>query len=119
MGWDNFTGDGANCNEKPDIEKKHLGSKEYEVEVDVVFTVKYKVIAKDDDDLREKKMYLGGVPLEIDFDTGGECYDISVKNWGQENEKVNQTGDVVVKKIIDDDEPESEDNVEYDLERNF
>ena len=119
MGWDNVTGDGANYNEKPDIEKKHLGSKEYEVEVDVVFTVKYKVIAKDDDDLREKKMYLGGVPLEIDFDNGGECYDISFKNWGQENEKVNETGDVVVQKKIDDDQPESEDNVEYDLERNF
>ena len=119
MGWDNFTGQ-VNANTKPDtIEKKHLGYKEYEIETDVVFTVKYKVIAKDDDDLREKKMYLGGVPLEIDFDTGGECYDISVKNWGQENEKVNQTGDVVIKKKIDDDEPESEDNVEYDLERNF
>ena len=33
MGWDNVTGDGANYNEKPDIEKKHLGSKEYEVEL--------------------------------------------------------------------------------------
>ena len=119
MGWDNFTGDGANCNEKPDIEKKHLGSKEYEVEVDVVFTVKYKVIAKDDDDLREKKMNLGGVPLEIDTDRGGECYDMRIKNWGTENEKTTETGDVVIQKKIDDDEPESEDNVEYELERNF
>ena len=120
MGWDDWNGDGVNADAKPpDVEKKHLGYKEYEVEVDVVFTVKYKVIAKDDDDLREKKMNLGGVPLEIDTDRGGECYDMRIKNWGTENEKTTETGDVVIQKKIDDDEPESEDNVEYELERNF
>ena len=41
-----------------------------------------------------------------------------IKNWGTENEKTTETGDVVIQKKIDDDEPESEDNVEYDLKRN-
>jgi len=118
MGWDNFTGQ-VNANTKPDtIEKKHLGYKEYEVEVDVVFTVKYKVLAKDKMDLIDKKMNLQGVPLEIDTDSSDECYDISVKNWGTQDEKETETGDVVVQKKIDEDEPESEDNVEYDLKRN-
>ena len=44
--------------------------------------------------------------------------DVSVKNWGTQNEKETETGDVVVQKKIDEDEPESEDNVEYDLKRN-
>jgi len=118
MGWDNFTGDGVNCNTKPnDIQEKHLGHKEYEVEVDVVFTVKYKVIAKDKMDLIEKKMNLVGVPLEIDTDSAGDCYDISIKNWGTQDEKEKETGDVVIKKKIDEDLPEDKDNIEYELER--
>ena len=119
MGWDDWKGNGINADAKPPIvEKKHLGYKEYEVEVDVVFTVKYKVLAKDSTDLIDKKMNLTGVPLEIDTDSAGECYDMAIKNWGTENEKTTETGDVVVQKKIDDDEPESDDNVEYDLKSN-
>ena len=119
MGWDDWKGNGINADAKPpSVEKKHLGYKEYEVEVDVIFTVKYKVLAKDKMDLIDKKMNLQGVPLEIDTDSSNECYDVSVKNWGTQDEKETETGDVVVQKKIDEDEPESEDNVEYDLKRN-
>ena len=48
MGWDNLNN--INLNSKPTIDSSKDGFQEYEVEQDIVFTVKYKVLAKDNSD---------------------------------------------------------------------
>ena len=98
MGWDDWTSKFKfEC--KPDTDEKDVGLKEFEVEEDVIFTVKYKVLAKDKSDLIDKKVYLGGASLEIDKDGDdvGKTYDYYVKNWGTENTKETETGRAVVK----------------------
>ena len=88
MGWDDWTSKFKfEC--KPDTDEKDVGLKEFEVEEDIVFTVKYKVLAKDKSDLIDKKVYLGSASLEIDKDGDdvGKTYDYYVKNWGTENTK--------------------------------
>ena len=97
MGWDDWTNKFKfEC--KPDTDEKDVGLKEFEVEEDVIFTVKYKVLAKDKSDLIDKKVYLGGASLEIDKDGDvGKTYDYYVKNWGTENTKETETGRAVVK----------------------
>ena len=98
MGWDDWTSK-FNFEEKPDTDEKDVGLKEFEVEEDIIFTVKYKVLAKDEMDLIDKKVYLGGASLEIDKDDEdcGKTYAYHVKNWGTENTKETETGRVVVK----------------------
>ena len=98
MGWDDWTNKFKfEC--KPDTDEKDVGLKEFEVEEDIIFTVKYKVLAKDKSDLIDKKVYLGGASLEIDKDDKdvGKTYDYYVKNWGTENTKETETGRAVVK----------------------
>ena len=98
MGWDDWTSK-FNFEEKPDTDEKDVGLKEFEIQEDVIFTVKYKVLAKDKMDLIDKKVYLGGATLEIDKDDKdvGKTYDYYVKNWGTEHTKENETGKEVVK----------------------
>ena len=103
MGWDDWTSKFKfEC--QPDTDEKDVGLKEFEVEEDVIFTVKYKVLAKDKMDLIDKKIYLGGASLEINKDDGGKTYDYYVKNWGTENTKETETGRSVVKEYGKDKE---------------
>ena len=98
MGWDDWTSKFKfEC--QPDTDEKDVGLKEFEVEEDVIFTVKYKVLAKDKSDLIDKKVYLGGASLEIDKNDEdiGKTYDYYVKNWGTENTKETETGRAVIK----------------------
>ena len=96
MGWDYFNI--SNYNDKPTcLENKQVGLKEFEVTEDIVFTAKYKVLAKDKMDLIDKKIYLGGVNIEIKDDNEDNIYELSVKNWGTENNKEHETGKEVVK----------------------
>ena len=46
MGWDDWTSK-FKFEYQPDTDEKDVGLKEFEVEEDVIFTVKYKVLAKD------------------------------------------------------------------------
>ena len=118
MGWDDWTSK-FNFEEKPDTDEKDVGLKEFEVEEDVVFTVKYKVLAKDKSDLIDKKVYLGGATLEIDKDSKdvGKTYDYYVKNWGTEKTKETETGRSVVKEYGKDDEgKEDKEDFEIKLE---
>ena len=96
MGWDDWTSK-FKFEEKPDTDEKDVGLKEFEVEEDIVFTVKYKVLAKDKSDLIDKKVCLGSASLDIDKDDGGKTYDYYVKNWGTENTKETETGRAVIK----------------------
>ena len=82
MGWDYWTKD-FTFEDKPDLDEKDIGLKEFEIEEDVHFTVKYKVLAKDKSDLIDKKVYLGGASLEIDKDGDdvGKTYDYYFNNW--------------------------------------
>jgi len=112
MGWDDWTNKFKfEC--KPDTDEKDVGLKEFEVEEDIIFTVKYKVLAKDKSDLIGKKVYLGGASLEIDKDDDdvGKTYDYYVKNWGTENTKETETGRAVVKEYgtTDDGKEDKED----------
>ena len=96
MGWDSF--EISNYNETPTcLDDKQVGLQEFEVEEDIIFTAKYKVLAKDKSDLIDKKIYLGGVNIKIKDDNEDNIYDLSVKNWGTENLKENETGKKVVK----------------------
>ena len=115
MGWDDWTSK-FNFEEKPDTDEKDVGLKEFEVEEDVVFTVKYKVLAKDKSDLIDKKVYLGGASLEIDKDGDdvGKTYAYHVKNWGTENTKETETGRVVIKECGKDDEGK-EDKEDFEI----
>jgi hypothetical protein len=118
MGWDDWTSS-FNFEEKPDAGEKDVGLKEFEVEEDIVFTVKYKVLAKNKSDLIAKKVYLGGASLEIDKDGDdvGKTYDYHVKNWGTENTKETETGRSVVKEYGKDDEgKEDKEDFEIKLE---
>jgi hypothetical protein len=115
MGWDDWTSS-FNFEEKPDTDEKDVGLKEFEVEEDVIFTVKYKVLAKDKSDLIDKKVYLGGASLEIDKDSKdvGKTYDYHVKNWGTENTKETETGRSVVKEYGTD-ENGKEDKEDFEI----
>ena len=115
MGWDDWTNKFKfEC--KPDTDEKDVGLKEFEVEEDIIFTVKYKVLAKDKSDLIDKKVYLGGASLEIDKDDGGKTYDYYVKNWGTENTKETETGRAVIKEYgTDDDGKEDKEDFEIKL----
>ena len=118
MGWDDWTSK-FNFEEKPDTDEKDVGLKEFEVEEDIHFTVKYKVLAKDKSDLIDKKVYLGGASLEIDKDGDdvGKTYDYYVKNWGTEKTKETETGRSVVKEYGKDDEgKEDKEDFEIKLE---
>ena len=96
MGWDSF--EISNYNVTPTcLDDKQVGLQEFEVEEDIIFTAKYKVLAKDKSDLIDKKIYLGGVNIKIKDDNEDNIYDLSVKNWGTENLKENETGKKVVK----------------------
>ena len=96
MGWDSF--EISNYNKTPTcLDDKQVGLQEFEVEEDIIFTAKYKVLAKDKSDLIDKKIYLGGVNIKIKDDNEDNIYDLSVKNWGTENLKENETGKKVVK----------------------
>ena len=117
MGWDDWTRN-FSFEEKPDTEEKDVGLKEFEVQEDVVFTIKYKVLAKDKSDLIDKKVYLGGATLEIDKDNNdvGKTYDYHVKNWGTENTKETETGRIVIKEYgKDDDGKEDKEDFEIKL----
>ena len=115
MGWDDWTSK-FNFECKPDTDEKDVGLKEFEVEEDVIFTVKYKVLAKDKSDLIDKKVYLGGASLEIDKDDGGKTYDYYVKNWGTENTKETETGRAVIKEYgTDHDGKEDKEDFEIKL----
>ena len=97
MGWDDWTSN-FSFEEKPDTDEKDVGLKEFEVQEDVIFTVKYKVLAKDKSDLIDKKVYLGGASLEIEKDGDcGKTYNYHVKNWGTENTKETETGREIIK----------------------
>ena len=48
-------------------------------------------------DLIDKKIYLSGVNIKIKDDNEDNIYDLSVKNWGTENIKENETGKEVIK----------------------
>jgi hypothetical protein len=64
MGWDDWTSKFKfEC--KPDTDEKDVGLKEFEVEEDIIFTVKYKVLAKDKSDLIDKKVKLTTITLKI------------------------------------------------------
>ena len=97
MGWDNLNN--INLNSKPTIDSSKDGFQEYEVEQDIVFTVKYKVLAKDNSDLIDNKIYLDCANLQIDDEKIDQIYDLRVKNWGTENVRENTTGKKVVKSI--------------------
>ena len=119
MGWDDWTSN-FNFEEKPDTDEKDVGLKEFEVEEDVVFTVKYKILAKDKSDLIDKKVYLGGATLEIDKKDAGKTYDYYVKNWGAEKTKETETGRVVIKECGKDDEgKEDKEDFEIKLSDDF
>jgi len=121
MGWDNWTSK-FTFEQKPDTDEKDVGLKEFEVEEDIIFTVKYKVLAKDKSDLIDKKVYLGGASLEIDKDDDdvGKTYDYYVKNWGTEKTKETETGRVVIKEYGKDDEgKEDKEDFEIKLDHNF
>ena len=121
MGWDDWTSK-FNFEEKPDVDEKDVGLKEFEVEEDIIFTVKYKVLAKDKSDLIDKKVYLGGASLEIDKDDKdvGKTYDYYVKNWGTEKTKETETGRVVIKEYGKDDEgKEDKEDFEIKLSDDF
>ena len=115
MGWDDWTSKFKfEC--LPDTGEKDVGLKEFEVEEDIHFTVKYKVLAKDKSDLIDKKVYLGGASLEIDKDGDdvGKTYDYYVKNWGTENTKETETGRAVIKEYGKDDEGK-EDKADFEI----
>jgi len=117
MGWDDWTSK-FKFEEKPDTDEKDVGLKEFEVEEDIIFTVKYKVLAKDKSDLIGKKVYLGGASLEIDKDDDdvGKTYDYYVKNWGTEKTKETETGRAVVKEYgTDNDGKEDKEDFEIKL----
>ena len=121
MGWDNWTSK-FTFEQKPDTDEKDVGLKEFEVEEDIIFTVKYKVLAKDKSDLIDKKVYLGGASLEIDKDDDdvGKTYDYYVKNWGTEKTKETETGRVVIKEYGKDDEgKEDKEDFEIKLDHSF
>ena len=118
MGWDDWTSK-FNFEEKPDTDEKDVGLKEFEVQEDVIFTVKYKVLAKDKSDLIDKKVYLGGAELKIDKDGDdvGKTYDYAVKNWGTENTKERETGRKVIKEYgTDENGKEDKEDFEIKLE---
>ena len=115
MGWDDWTSKFKfEC--QPDTDEKDVGLKEFEVEEDIIFTVKYKVLAKDKSDLIDKKVCLGSASLEIDKDGDdvGKTYDYYVKNWGTENTKETETGRSVVKEYGKDDEGK-EDKEDFEI----
>ena len=114
MGWDNLKVE--DYIDEPTIDENDVGKQEYEVEVDVHFTVKYKVLAKDKTDLIDKTIYVGGADLTFKDDKLDNIYDLKVKNWGTDNEKESVTYRAVIAKKIDKDEPDSKDNTEYELE---
>ena len=114
MGWDNISN--KNLNDEPDIDSSKDGFHEYEVEQDVVFTVKYKVLAKDSTDLIDKKINLEGANLEIDDDSLDNSYNLRVKNWGTENTKEHATGKQVVKYKSNEDQDDEDADWEYELE---
>ncbi len=114
MGWDNVKID--DYRDEPTIDENDVGKQEYEVEVDVHFTVKYKVLAKDKTDLIDKTIYVGGADLTFKDDKLDNIYDLKVKNWGTDNEKESVTYRTVIAKKIDEDEADSKDNTEYELE---
>jgi len=122
MGWDSWTSD-FKFEEKPSLDEKDIGLKEFEVEEDVIFTVKYKVLAKDKMDLIDKKIYLGGAELKIDKDSDdvGKTYDFAVKNWGTENTKETDKGREVIKKHNEsrDSEDFHEEDYEIEFDDNF
>ena len=121
MGWDDWTSK-FNFEEKPDTDEKDVGLKEFEVEEDIHFTVKYKVLAKDKSDLIEKKVYLGGASLEIDKDGDdvGKTYAYHVKNCGTEKTKETEPGRVVIKECGKDDEgKEDKEDFEIKLDDDF
>ena len=119
MGWDYWTSD-FTFEDKPDVDEKDVGLKEFEVEEDVIFTVKYKVLAKDTMDLIDKKVYLGGAELKIDKDGDdvGKTYDYAVKNWGTENTKETETGREVVKEYGTTDDGK-EDKEDFEIKLNY
>ena len=112
MGWDYWTKD-FTFEDKPDLDEKDIGLKEFEIEEDVHFTVKYKVLAKDKMDLIDKKVYHGGAELKIDKDGNDvrKTYDYAVKNWGTDNTKETETLNKVVKEYgtTDDGKVDKED----------
>lgn len=114
MGWDYMTN--KNLNDQPSIDSSKDGFQEYEVEQDIVFTVKYKVLAKDTTDLIDKKLNLESAHIEIDDDNLDNSYDMRVKNWGTENTKENATGKQVVKYKFDEDQDDDDADWEYELE---
>lgn len=114
MGWDNLKVE--DYIDEPTIDENDVGKQEYEVEVDVHFTVKYKVLAKDKTELIDKTIYVGGADLSIKDDNLENIYDLRVKNWGTDNHKENVSHKTVIAKKIDEDEPSSKDNTEYELE---
>lgn len=95
MGWDNLNN--TNLNSNPTIDSSKDGFQEYEIEQDIVFTVKYKVLAKDDFDLFVKKLHLDCANLQLDDEKIDHVYDLRVKNWGTENVRDETTGKKVVK----------------------
>jgi hypothetical protein len=117
MGWDSYTN--TDLIDKPDLEDKDLGFKEFEVEEDVAITVKYKILAKDESDLIEKKLYLGGQELTLKDDNLEKAYDIRIKNWGTDNAKEDATGKGVVKTFWEEKGHEDHDPKEYDLELDY
>ena len=120
MGWDDWTSN-FSFEEKPDTDEKDVGLKEFEVQEDVIFTVKYKVLAKDKSDLIDKKVYLGGASLEIEKDGDcGKTYSYHVKNWGTENTKETETGREVVKEYgTDENGKEDKEDFEIKLSDDF
>ena len=121
MGWEDWTSK-FKFEEKPNTDEKDVGLKEFEVEEDIVFTVKYKVLAKDKSDLIDKKVYLGGASLEIDKDDDdvGKTYDYYVKNWGTEKTKETETGRTIIKEYgTDDDGKEDKEDFEIKLSDDF
>ena len=114
MGWDYITN--RNLNDEPNIDSSQDGFQEYEVEQDIVFTVKYKILAKDSMDLIDKKINLEGANIEINDENIDRIYDLRVRNWGTENTKENCTGKQVVKYKFDEDQPDESADWEYELE---
>jgi len=113
MGWDCIAN--KNLNVYPYLDSSKDNFQEYEIEQDIVFTVKYKVLAKDSMDLIDKKINLEGAELKINDDNLENSYELRVKNWGTENNKEFPTGKRVTKYKFDEDKDDDA-NWEYEIE---
>jgi hypothetical protein len=131
MGWDNFANDGNDLQDNRSIidtlNKHDAGKKVYEVEEEVTFIVKYKVVAKDKSELITNKPGISFSNLDIpeymrknNDDKRDLTFDYRVRCCESKSIKEDETLEEVVLKYEKDlDGKDDLKNSYIDIERNF